>query len=228
MSKIACEIVLGDILKKPNLVIGLPTGRTPLGLYRNLVWVYKKRKISFSRIKFFNVDEYYPIKKRDQNSFYHYLSKNLFNKVNATASNIHLLNGETKNPKRECADYGRKIRENLLDLLILGVGVNSHIGFNEPCSSFNSRTRLVELSEETIKRNSRFFKNKKIPPKALTMGIKTMMSAKKIILLASGKEKHSALKHLINGSVNEKFPVSILKRHKNLIVVADKKALGRG
>jgi len=208
LSKIACEIIIKEILKKPNINIGFATGSTPLGLYKKLVSAYKKKKVDFSKIASFNLDEYYPIKKSNKKSYYYYMFKNLFNHINIKKSNINLLNGETKNPDKECRDYENKIKKNPIDIQILGVGVNGHIGFNEPGSDFNSLTRLVELAD---------FKEK-----ALTVGIKTIMKSKKIILLASGKNKKSAIRCLIKGNINKKCPVSILRRHKNLVVIADR------
>ncbi len=208
LSKIACEIIIKEILKKPDITIGFATGSTPLGLYKELVSAYNKKRIDFSRITSFNLDEYYPIKKSDKKSYYSYMFKNLFNHVNIKKSNINLLNGETKNPNKECRDYENKIKKNPIDIQILGVGINGHIGFNEPGSDFNSLTRLVELSDSN--------------EKALTVGIKTIIKSKKIILLASGKNKKNAINCLIKGKINKKCPVSILKRHKNLVVIADK------
>jgi len=224
LSKKAAEILVEDISKKPNTTIGLATGKTPLGLYKQLMKLYNNKKINFSKVISFNLDEYYPIKKQNKNSYSYYLFKNLFNHINIKKSNINLLNGGTKNPEKECRDYENKIKKNPIDILILGAGINGHIGFNEPGSSYNSKTRLVDLTPETIKINSKFFKEAKIPKKALTMGVKTIMSSEKIILLASGKDKAKPIKHLINKNPNSRFPVTYLKKHKNLTVIIDKKA----
>ncbi|MBI3623048.1 glucosamine-6-phosphate deaminase [Candidatus Pacearchaeota archaeon] len=224
--KKACEILVNEIYKQPNLVIGFATGETPLGLYKELVNAYKKRKIDFSKIKSFNLDEYYPIRKSDKNSFYQYMLKNLFNKVNIKKSNINFLNGETKKLGKECLDYELKIKRNPIDIQILGVGVNGHIGFDEPGSTIDSKTRLIKLTKSTIRRNSKFFKNKKMPAQALTMGINTILKSRKIILLASGKDKKLPIKHLIKGPTRGNYPVSYLRKHKNLILIADKACLG--
>lgn len=212
MSKKAAGIIIKNILKKPDIVITLATGSTPKGLYKELVKAHKKTKIDFSKVKCFNLDEYYPIKKNNKNSFSNYLFKNLLNHINIQKPNINLLNGEAKNPKKECQDYEKKIKENPIDLTILGIGVNGHIAFNEPGSQGNSKTRLVNLKHKAPKKQ------------ALTMGIKTILSAKKIILLASEKSKAKAIKGLMKKKPNKNYPVSFLKKHKNITVIIDKKA----
>ncbi len=218
MSKRAANIVIDKISKKPTLILGLPTGETPLGMYTELIKAYKKKKVNFSKIKTFNLDEYYPIKNNNENSYHYYMNKNLFDKINIKKKNINILNGEAKNWKKECSDYEKKIKKNPIDLMILGVGINGHIGFNEPGSLNNSKTRMIQLSDETRKIN----KTKNIY--ALTIGIFTIMSAKKIILLANGKNKAKAIKRLIEGPINKDCPVSFLRKHKNLIVILDKEA----
>lgn len=225
MSQKAAEIIINDILKKQDITIGFATGSTPLGIYKKLVKAHKQGKVDFSKITAFALDEYYPIKKSDKNSYYYYLFKNLFAHINIKKSNISLLNGETKAPNKECKNYENKIMGNKIDIQIFGVGRNGHIAFNEPGSIFNSKTRLVELAPETIKINSRFFKNKKkVPKSALTMGISTIMKSRKIILLASGKNKAEAIKCLVECKPNKCCPISFLKKHKKLIVVVDKEA----
>jgi len=225
LSRKACEILVNEISKKPNLVLGFATGETPLGFYKELVNVYKKKKIDFSKIKSFNLDEYYSIKKSDKNSYSYYMHKNLFDKVNIKKGNINFLDGEAKNPFNECLRYEKMIKKYPIDIQILGVGVNGHIGFDEPGSTINSKTRLIELTKSTIKRNSQFFKNGKMPVQALTMGINTILKSKKIILLASGNAKKEPIKHLLEGKVSGKWPVTYLRKHKNFVLIADKKAL---
>ena len=217
MSRIASEIIIEDIKRKPKTVLGFATGKTPLGLYGELVKAYKKNKVDFSGIKTFNLDEYYPISKADKKSYFYYMHNNLFNKINVNPKNINLLDGETANPKKECERFESKIKQNPLDVQILGVGINGHIGFNEPYSLKNSKTRLVKLTKSTQKRN-------KTNKKALTMGVSTIMKAKKIILLACGKDKSKALECLMKCRPNNCCPVTLLKNHKNLVVIADKKA----
>ncbi len=217
LSEKAFQILSEEIKKKPNLVIGFASGKTPLELYRKLVGAYKKKKLDFSRVRAFNLDEYYPIKNRDKRSLYYYFFKNLFSRINVKSENINLLSGQTESPGEECRNYEENIRKNPIDIQILGVGSNGHIGFNEPGSEFNSKTRLVDLSKETVK-------VKKVTKKALTMGVSTIMKSKKILLLASGKKKAEAIKKLVKGNTEKKYPVSFLKKHKNLFVIVDEKA----
>jgi len=212
LSEKASRIIIDEILEKPNITIGFATGSTPLSLYKELVKAYKKKKIDFSEVKSFNLDEYYPIKKTDKKSYYHYMFNNLFNHINIKKNNINLLNGETKNSEKECKDYENKIKKNPIDIQILGVGTNGHIAFNEPGSAFNSKTRVVELAHQK---------------KAMTLGVSTIISAKKIILLASEKTKTNAIRCLIKGRISKDWPVSFLKKHKNLIVIIDK-SVGKG
>jgi glucosamine-6-phosphate deaminase len=217
MSEKASEIILNEIKRKPNLTLGLPTGKTPKKLYKKLIKAYKKNKVDFSKIRTFNLDEYYPVKENDRKSYKYYMFKRLFNKININKDNIHLLNGSSKNPKKECKDYEDKIRKNPIDLQILGIGINGHIGFNEPSSLPTSKTRLVHLALATVKRN-------KYLDKGLSMGISTILKSKEILLLASGKDKSQAVKDLINGKINKNLPASFLKNHKNITIIIDKGA----
>jgi len=225
LSKKAAEIVIKELQKRPKMVICFATGSTPLGLYRNLIEAVGEGKISFRDVISFNLDEYYPIKKNSKQSYYYFMFHNFFNKIDIKKQNINFLNGETKNPEKECKRYQKKLKKYKIDLQILGIGVNCHIGFNEPGSSKDSGTRLVKLEECTRKENSRFFKTKKdVPKMALTMGIKDILSAGKILLLASGKKKAKALKKMVEEPPNKDCPASFLKLHKNVIVIADKEA----
>ncbi len=214
LSEKAAEIVLKEVKKKPGLVLGLASGKTTFGLYKQLVKAYKKKQVDFSKIKVFSLDEFYPIKKSDKKSFHYYFFKNFLDKVNIKKDNIHLLDGEARNPDVECMEYEKKIKSNRIDLQILGVGVNGHIAFNEPGSLRTSKTRLVKLAPETIKRG--------VPGKALSQGISTIMQARKLLLLASGKKKAEAISHLKESS--KQWPVSFLEKHKNLTVLIDKRA----
>jgi len=227
LSKKARDIIINEIKKNPKSNIAFATGKTPKLVYKELIRANKKKLVDFSKIKAFNLDEYYPIKKSSKQSYNYYLFKNLFNHINIKTSNIYLLNGKAKAPKKECENYEKLLKKNPIDLMILGVGTNGHIAFNEPSSSYNSKTRLVNLNKETLKRNSKYFKGiNKVPAKALTIGIKNILAAKKILLLASGKEKVVPIKHLIKGKISKEFPLTYLKKHKSLIVIIDKEAAG--
>jgi glucosamine-6-phosphate deaminase len=210
LSKKASEIIINEIKDKPNLTLGFATGKTPIGMYKNLVIAHKKKKIDFSKIKAFSLDEFYPIKKTNKKSYYYYLFSKLFNKINIKKKNINLLNGNSKNHIKECREYEDKIKKNPIDLQILGIGVNGHIGFNEPGSELNSKTRLVKLTH--------------LKGKGLTIGISTIMKSRKLLLLASGEKKAKAIQGLIKGKISKNCPASFLRRHKNIIVIIDKNA----
>jgi glucosamine-6-phosphate deaminase len=217
MSKVASEIIIDEIIRKSNLTMGFATGKTPLGTYKKLIRAYRKKRIDFLYIKAFNLDEYYPIKRNDKKSYRYYLFKKLFNKVNIRKEHIYILDGSCKDFKKECREYEQKIKRNPIYLQILGIGVNGHIGFNEPGSNADSKTRLVRLAPETVKRN-------KYLSKGLSMGISTILKSKKILLLASGKEKARAISKFIKNKTNKNLPATFLRKHKNLIVIIDKKA----
>lgn len=212
MSEITSHIIINAVKEKPNITLGFATGKTPLGAYKKLAKAYKKRKVNFSKVKSFNLDEYYPIKRHDKKSFHYYMFKNLFTKTNMKNENINILNGEARNPKKECMNYEKKIKKTPIDIQILGIGENGHIAFNEPGSLKNSKTRLVELKHKAVK------------PRALTVGISTIMKSKRIILLASGKKKAKAIRCLIKCKPSKCCPATFLKKHKDFTVIIDRKA----
>lgn len=218
MSLRTAEVLIDLINPNSKTVIGFATGETPIGMYKELIMFYKTKKVDFSNVISFNLDEYYLISKKDKKSFYYYMHRNLFNHVNIRKSNINFLNGEADNWKKECLEYEKKIGKNPIDVQILGVGRNGHIAFDEPGSSMSSHTRIVKLTDETKRINNVNYSF------ALSVGISTIMKSKKIILLASGKEKAKAIKHLVYGKIDRKWPVSYLRKHKNLIVIIDKDA----
>jgi glucosamine-6-phosphate deaminase len=225
LSRKAAILVLNEILLDPYLTIGFATGSTPLGLYNELIKAHKEMRINFSEMSTFNLDEYYPINKEDPHSYYQFMFENLFNHINIDQSKLHFLDGTTINPRKECELYESMIKSKSIDVQILGIGANGHIGFNEPGSHFNSTTRLVDLSEKTITDNARFFNDiHEVPTQALSMGISTIMEAKKIILLASGKNKAEAVKWLIEGTIDETCPATVIQRHPNAILIVDEDA----
>ena len=229
MSEKAGEIIISKISRTEKPVLGLATGSTPEGLYRYLIEKYKQDTVSFADASSFNLDEYVGMNPDDENSYHHFMMEKLFNHIDIPEDQIHLPNGVAEDMERECRDYERRIRiAGQVDIQILGLGVNGHIGFNEPGTSFSSRTHIVDLDESTREANARFFNSiEEVPTQAITMGIETIMESREILLLVSGEPKAEALKELFEGQVTEEFPASILKEHANVTVIADQSALSK-
>lgn len=229
MKNKAANIIASQMVLKPNSVLGLATGSTPLGTYEELVRLYKIGIISFSEITSFNLDEYYGLSKNNNQSYNYYMYMNLFNHVDIDEDNVHIPDGMCENIERECADYERKIKESGgIDLQLLGIGRNGHIGFNEPSDSFQLNTHLVQLDKDTIEANSRFFASiDEVPTRAISMGIGSILRAKKIVLLASGGEKADAIYDTVKGPITPKVPASILQLHPDVVIIADKEAASR-
>ncbi|OIO43271.1 glucosamine-6-phosphate deaminase [Candidatus Pacearchaeota archaeon CG1_02_32_21] len=225
VSKEAVEILCRQIKKKPNLVLGLATGTTMKPFYKELVKHYKRCKLDFSKVKTFNLDEYYGLTAKDKDSFRYFMEENLFRHVNINRKNIYFLHGDINNYKKECDDYEKSIKSfGGIDVQVLGIGVNGHIGFNEPGSSFKSRTRRVKLSDKTRKSNSEDFPSlSSVPKYALTVGIGTIMDSRKILLLAVGDKKSWAVKKALSKKISTKVPASILRRHKDIEFIIDSK-----
>lgn len=223
MSRKAADILAAQVLLKPNTVLGLATGSTPLGMYSELVKKCEKGEVDFSQVKSFNLDEYYPIKRENEQSYYRFMHENFFSKININPENTNVPNGEVADAAEECKNYEKKIKESGgVDLQILGIGNNGHIGFNEPDTSLELYTHLTDLTEDTIQANSRFFEScDDVPKKALTMGIATICSAKMIVLLASGKNKARAVAELLEEGISTQMPSTMLKTHRNVIVICD-------
>jgi len=208
--------------KKDYFVLGLPTGSTPIGVYQNLVKYYKEGKVSFSKVITFNMDEYVGLGENDVESYAYFMKNNLFNHVDIPEENINLLNGLADNLEDECQRYENKIKQFPIDLFLCGIGTDGHIAFNEPGSSLNSVTRIKTLYMETIDSNSKFFENQNtIPNKALTVGIKTIMNAKEIILMASGRKKALAVKHLVEEPISSQWTSSKLQEHEKCMILCD-------
>jgi glucosamine-6-phosphate deaminase len=227
MSKTAAKMLAGQLLLKPNSVIGLPTGSTPIGMYSELAKMYKENEIDFSQAITFNLDEYYPIDKTNNQSYYYFMNENLYSKVNLKTENIHIPNGSARDVLVECNHYDDLIEKSGgIDLQVLGIGNNGHIGFNEPAGELYDNTHLTELTEETIEANSRFFKSwEDVPKTALTVGMATILLSKKIILLVSGKSKSEPLKRLLTGKISTAVPATMLNLHRDTVIIADKEAL---
>lgn len=231
LSKTATDYVLAQVWEKPNSVLGLATGSTPVGLYKELVKAYQAERVNFSRVKTFNLDEYFGLGAQHKQSYAYFMQKRLFGETNFKSENINIPQGNTLNKEVSgyCKNYEQQIsKAGGIDLQILGLGQNGHIGFNEPGSSFNSLTRLVDLSSNTIKANARFFSHlNEVPKQAITMGLETIFKSKKIIVLISGENKALAAARLIEGSLDKKNPSSILKLHNDVVVIIDKAAASK-
>jgi len=222
MSEKAAEFVKSQIMLKPASVIGLPTGSTPIGMYDKL----SDLDIDFSEVTTFNLDEYYPIKKDNNQSYYYFMNKNLYSRVNLKKENVFIPSGEADDAQKECENYEKLIKERGgLDLQVLGIGQNGHIGFNEPSDSLDAFTHITSLTENTIDANSRFFeKREDVPTKALTMGIATIMKAKKILLLASGNEKKAIVSALLKNKIDTEIPATVLSMHSDVTLICDRAA----
>lgn len=222
MSQRAAELVAEQVNAKPDSVLGLATGATPVGTYKCLAKMYKNNEIDFKEITTFNLDEYYPISRDNPQSYYSFMRENLFNHINIDLSNTHIPNGEASNPAEECTNYENMVETSGIDLQILGIGRNGHIGFNEPSDALNSGTHLTNLTQDTIDANAHFFEDKsKVPTHALTMGMATIFKAKKIILLANGRSKLNAVKALFSDEITTDTPATMLKMHPDVTVICD-------
>ena len=222
----SADIVSQQIKEKPNSVLGFATGSTPLGLYAQLVERNKKGEVDFSQVTTFNLDEYKGLAKNHPQSYYYFMYENLFSKVNINQENVNLPNGEVADSAKECSDYEEKIRAaGGIDLQVLGIGHNGHIGFNEPGTPFDSITSLIDLDTRTIEANSRFFESAdQVPRQALSMGIKTIMQARSIILMITGKDKAEIAAKALKGPITPEVPASVLQLHPFVTVVLDKEA----
>lgn len=226
MSAQAAKLVASQITLKPDSVLGLATGSTPVGMYQRLVEMYENNELDFSGVTTFNLDEYYPISRDNRQSYYYFMNENLFSKVNIRSDKCYIPNGETQDPEYECQRYENLIKEaGGIDLQILGIGQNGHIGFNEPDENLNCSTHLTGLTENTIEANSRFFEKKEdVPVYALTMGIAEILKSRKIVLLASGKNKSKAVKELLTEAINTLIPATMLKVHPDVVLICDEEA----
>ncbi|MTK11197.1 MAG: glucosamine-6-phosphate deaminase [Clostridiaceae bacterium] len=229
MSKKAAAMMASQIILKPESVLGLATGDTPLGMYKELIRMYNENMIDFSKVKTFNLDEYYGLGKDSNQSYNYYMTNNLFKHISIDKENINIPNGMVKNIEEECISYEKRIKEaGGIDIQVLGIGVNGHIGFNEPDVNFEAETHLVNLDEKTIDSNSRFFKCiEEVPTKAISMGIKTIMYSKKIVLLANGASKADAIAKTVNGKISPEVPASILQLHQDVAIIVDKEAASK-
>ncbi|HHT50280.1 MAG TPA: glucosamine-6-phosphate deaminase [Eubacteriaceae bacterium] len=229
MSKRAAAMVFSQVILNRHSVLGLPTGSTPLGLYKYLIEAHKKGYMDFSNIKTFNLDEYYRLDRNDPQSYYYFMMENLINHINIDTKNVDIPNCMLKDIEKECEDYEERIKAaGGIDLQIIGIGNNGHIGFNEPGPVFSKKTHLVNLSQSTIEANARFFKSiEDVPTKAVTMGIQTIMQSKRLLLIASGLGKADAIYKTIKGEIDPMVPASIIQLHRNATVIIDKDAASK-
>ncbi len=225
MSKKGAEVIAEVVKNNENAVLGLATGSTPIGAYEELAKMNKNGEISFKNVHTVNLDEYIGLDASSDQSYVYFMSKNLFDKIDIDKANTNLPSGVAKDTKEECKRYSKLLSENRQDIQLLGLGSNGHVGFNEPGTSFSSTTHIVDLTESTIKDNSRLFeKIEDVPRQAITMGIAEIMSSKKVLVLASGKNKAKAVYQMVKGDIDEKCPASILQKHADCVVVVDKDA----
>jgi glucosamine-6-phosphate deaminase len=223
----AARVVAHAVGRNPALRLGLATGSTMVGMYQELVRLHRKEQLDFSRVVTFNLDEYLGLPSDHPQSFHHFMRQNFFAQVNVTPGNIHVPDGSVRrNYQQYCADYEQAIQNaGGIDLQILGIGRNGHIGFNEPTSSLGSRTRLKVLSKETIEDNRKFFAaEEEIPQCAITMGIGTILEAKRILLLASGSSKATAIAKAIEGPLTASVTASALQLHGDVTFIVDREA----
>ncbi len=227
MSRKAANIIFAQIVSKPDAVLGLATGSTPIGTYQNLVKWYQSGDLDFSQIRSVNLDEYKGLAADNDQSYAYFMRTNLFSHVNINPANTNIPNGLETDIEMECSRYNNVIHAlGGIDLQLLGLGGNGHIGFNEPDDFFEKGTHCVKLTEDTIKANARFFSSMdEVPQYAYSMGIQNIMEARKILLIASGASKAEALYKSLCGPITPAVPASILQLHPHVSIVADEEAL---
>ena len=226
MSRKAANIIAAQVIMKPDCVLGLATGSTPIGTYKELIKAYENGDLDFSLVKTANLDEYRGLERTNDQSYDYFMKDNLFNHININFENLNIPNGEKPDAEEECARYEAVVKAlGGQDLQLLGMGHNGHIGFNEPADEFPKETHCVDLQESTIQANKRFFeKVEDVPTQAYTMGIGTIMQAKKILVVASGADKAEIVKKAFFGPITPQVPASILQLHPDVTVVVDEAA----
>ena len=227
IDEVVASLFIDTINNKPNCVLGLATGSSPVGIYKNLVKAYREKKVSFKDVTTFNLDEYIGLEETHHQSYRYFMNDNLFNHIDIDKSKTHVPNGT--NYEYDVENYDKEIEANGgIDLQILGIGSNGHIAFNEPGTPFDSLTHIVDLKESTIKDNSRFFNSiDEVPKKSITMGLTSIIRAKKIVIIITGENKKDVLARLLTGKISEDLPASILHNHPDVTIYADYKAMGK-
>lgn len=221
----AAKLFTDKVEAKPDCILGLATGATPIPTYKNIIKAYEEKGISFKNVKTYNLDEYCDLPKNDKNSYYTFMHEQLFNGLDIKEENVHFLDGNAKDVEKECKRYDDEIiNVGGIDIQLLGIGNNAHIGFNEPADEFTDGSFRVKLTESTINANKIYFDEGTMPHYALTMGIKQIMKADKIVLIATGAKKAEAVKNMIEGEVTPAVPASVLQNHKDVIIFLDEAA----
>ena len=229
MSRKAANIVSAHVILNPACVLGLATGSTPIGMYKQLIDWYNKGDLDFSQVKSVNLDEYVGLAPTHDQSYRYFMQHNLFDHVNIDPANTNVPNGLASDPEAECERYNQVIRSmGGIDIQVLGMGHNGHIGFNEPGQAFELETHVVNLTDRTIEANARFFASKdEVPKRAITMRIKSIMQARQILVVVSGEDKADIVKKAFFGPVEPQVPASILQMHPNVVLCGDKAALSK-
>lgn len=227
ISRRTANLILAQINLKPDCVLGLATGSSPVGTYEKMVEAYRQGDVDFSQVTTINLDEYRGIPKEHEQSYWRFMHENLFHHVNVKEEHIFVPDGENPDSDDACSKYDEIIaKSGGIDLQLLGIGLDGHIGFNEPDSSFPADTHCADLTESTIEANKRFFNSKEeVPRQAYTMGIKPIMQAKKVVMIVSGRNKAEILKKAFLGPITPEVPASILQLHPDFILIADEDAL---
>ncbi|ANE47807.1 glucosamine-6-phosphate deaminase [Paenibacillus swuensis] len=226
LNEAGAGIIVSLLQTKPDAVLGLATGGTPVGVYEQLVKSYKKGLVSFKKATSFNLDEYVGLPREHEQSYYTYMKENLFNHVDLPAEQIHIPDGNAPDPEAECRQYEEKLaKAKQIDLQILGLGHNGHIGFNEPDHALVSGTHVVKLQEETLRANARYFDSiEEVPKLAITMGVGMILKAKTILLIVRGEDKAKIVHEALTGPIRTELPASLLQTHPNLVVMLDNAA----
>ena len=225
LSSIAANMIAAQVIMKPDCVLGLATGATPVPTYNYMAAQYADGKVSFKDISTFNLDEYCDLPKEHKNSYYSFMFENLFSKIDVNPENVNFLDGNTTDPDAESARYAAAIAaKGGIDIQLLGIGRNGHIAFNEPADAFTGESFKIALTQSTIDANSIYFDDIPMPRYAMTMGIGSIMKAKKIVLIATGSSKAEAVKGMIKGEVTPQLPASVLQNHDDVVIFLDEAA----
>lgn len=227
IGKAVADMITAQVNEKPNSVLGFATGASPIPTYKELIKAYNEGKVSFKDITTFNLDEYCDLPVEDKNSYFTFMHENLFNHIDVNEDNVNFLNGNACDAEAECKSYDNLIDEKKIDIQLLGVGRNGHIGFNEPSNKFTKGSFKVRLTQSTIDANSIYFDENPMPHYALTMGTVSIMKSKQIIMVATGKSKQDAIYEMVNGDISPACPASVLQLHPDVHIFLDKEAAER-